>query len=209
MRLPIIPLLLAALAPCLSAQEAHLGLGFNLLLPTGGFRSTTYGPTTSVTTAQTEGYDIGLGGQFTASFPVERNLAIRLNVSGHGTHGTNTAQGYKTLNLEHSIFSLGGELQVFLDGSAYRHKGTYLFGGVSADFERFDRSYGNVDWDSTDTTRKSRMGGTFGMGRTFGWDSGTRFTLEVSFHKTLNGSDPARQEPPATDFAKFTIGWVF
>jgi hypothetical protein len=201
-------LIIAAISATLPAQNPHYGLAIDLLVPTGSFRNTTYGPTTSVLTTQTEGYDIGLGGQFTASFPLDRRTAIRLNVSGHSTQGTNTAPGYETLNLEHSIFSIGAEMQ-FFSGSAYRHRGAYAFGGLSADFETFDRSTGDANWSPTSTTRKSRLGGTLGVGRTFGYEFGYRFTMEVAYHKTLDGYDVARNNPPASDFLKLVFGWTF
>jgi len=205
-------LLLAAagLAPALQAQEPHFGFGINLAFPTGGFRSTTYPADSVVTTPQTEGYDVGFGGQFTISFPVDPKVAVRLNIGGQSTDGTNTAPGYDRINLQHQLFSVGGDLQVFPGtGSAYRHQGTYLLGGLSADFERFDRSFGTPNWDETDSTRKSRLGGTLGVGHSFGYGGFGRFTLEGSYHKTLSSHDMAAGDPPATDFAKVSLGWVF
>lgn len=206
------PLLLIAtgLTPPLHAQDPHFGFSLNLGFPTGDFRNKTYPPTGTVTTTQTEGYDVGLGGQFTISFPVDPRVAIRMNIGGQSTDGTNTASGYDRINLQHQMFSLGGEVQVFPGiGSAYRHKGTYLLGGVSADFERFDRSFGSPNVDFTDTTRKSRMGGTLGIGHSFGYDAFGRFTLEGVFHKTLSGNNIDAGDPPSTDFVKLSLGWVF
>ena len=152
--------------PALQAQEPHFGFGLNLGFPTGDFRSKTYPPTGTVLVPQTDGYDVGIGGQFTISFPVDPKVAIRMNLGGQTTDGTNTApDDADRINLRHQMFSLGGEVQVFPGtGSAYRHQGTYLLGGVSADFERFDRSFGTPNVDFTDTTRKSRLGGTLGIG---------------------------------------------
>lgn len=212
MRFWPIPILIAAtgLTPPLLAQEPHFGFGLNLGFPTGDFRSRTYPPTADVTSPQKEGYDVGLGGQFTISFPVDPKVAVRMNIGGQTTDGSNTASGYDTINLQHQLFSVGGELQVFPgSGSAYRHQGTYLLGGVSADFERFDRSFGHPNWDDTDTTRKSRMGGTVGIGHSFGYDAFGRFTLEGAFHKTLSGNDVGAGDPPSTDFVKVSFGWVF
>lgn len=205
-------LLLAGLiSATLTAQEPRMGLGLNLILPTGGFRSTSYGPTAELPRGQEEGYDVGVGAQFTMSFPLDTRTAVRLNLSGHSVRGTNTAPGEATLTLEHNLFSLGAEMQ-FFSGSAYRHRGAYLLAGVCADFESFSRGYG--DWDMQfgtpdSTTRKSRTAATFGVGRTFGYDSGMRFTLEGVYHKTLSGNDPARMEPPSTDFLKISFGWIF
>ena len=66
-----------------------------------------------------------------------------------------------------------------------------------------------VDNNSTDTTRKSRLAGTFGVGHSFGYGGGARFNLEVTFHKTLTGNDSAKHEPPSADFMKVSFGWVF
>jgi hypothetical protein len=203
-------LIVAGVAPTLAAQEPHFGFALNLVFPTGAFRNTTYPPTSQFPATQTEGYDLGLGGQFTISFPVDPKVAIRLNFGGQTTDGSNTAPGYDRINLRHEMFSLGGEMQVFPGmGSAYRHQGTYLLGGLSADFERFDRSFGDPDWDYTDTTRKSRLGGDLGIGHSFGYSGGGRFTLEGVFHKTLTGNSLSAGDPPSTDFAKLSLGWVF
>ena len=87
-----------------------------------------------------------------------------------------------------------------------------------ADFERFERTFGDFDdydyydyWhnDDIDTTRKSRLGGNFGIGHTFGFDAGVRFTMEATFHKTLNGNDSANDDPPNTDFVRLSFGCVF
>lgn len=201
-----------ALASSLSAQDAHIGFGFNLAFPTGEFREKTYPPTGLVHSPQKEGFDIGVGGQFTISFPIEKNVAIRMNFGGQSTSGTNTASGYNTQNLNHSIFSLGGELQLFVNGSALRHRGTYFFFGPSADFERWDYTYNDHDhydsWDYDTYQRKSRMGATFGIGNSFGSHAG-RFTMEFGFHKTLSGNSGSNGEPPSADFVKLSFGWVF
>ena len=202
-------LIVAGLTPTLQAQDPHFGFALNLGFPTGDFRNKTYPPSGGLG-AQTEGYDVGLGGQFTISVPVDPKVAIRMNIGGQTTDGTNTVPGEETINLRHQMFSLGGEVQVFPGaGSAYRHQGTYLLGGVSADFERFDRSFGNPNVDFTDTTRKSRLGGTLGIGHSFGSDAFGRFTLEGAFHKTLTGNDSNAGDPPSTDFVKLSLGWVF
>lgn len=200
--------------PALVAQDPHLGFGINLGFPTGDFRSKTYPPSADVLSEQTDGYDIGIGGQMTVSFPIDPTFAIRLNFNAMSTSGTNTATGYNDLTLKHELFGIGGEMQFFLNGGAIRHRGTFLLLGASADFERFDRSYSSNAWDwwgdaSTDTARKSRLAGTAGIGHSFGYGGGTRFNLEVTFHKTLSGNDTARKEPPSADFMKVSFGWVF
>jgi len=213
MRFWSMSLLLAAtgLAPALQAQEPHFGFGINLAFPTGEFQSHSFPSFVQPGVNQTDRYDVGFGGQFTISFPVDPKVAIRLNLGGQTTEGTNTEPGYSDqINLEHQIFSVGGELQIFPGwGSAFRHQGTYLLGGLSADFERFGRSYGHPYWDETESARKSRMGGTLGLGHSFGYGGFGRFTLEGSYHKTLSGHDEAAGDPPATDFTKVSLGWVF
>lgn len=198
----------------LMAQDPHLGFGINLGIPTGDFHSKTYPPTGNVLTEQTDGYDVGIGVQLTVSFPVDPTFAIRLNFNTMSTSGTNTASGYKDLTLKHELFGIGGEMQFFLNGGALRHRGTFLLLGASADFERFDRGDSNTAWDwwgdnSTDTTRKSRLAGTAGIGHTFGYRGGNHFNLEATFHKTLTGNDIAKNEPPSADFMKVSFGWVF
>lgn len=213
------PLLLGS-GPLLRAQSPHLGFSLNLISPTGDFASKSYPPYYDpavgyVIPTQKETYDVGLGGSFTVSFPVDRTLAIRLNLSAASANGTNRAYGEKTINLRHSEFNLGGDLQIFPQGTAFRHRGFYFLAGLSADFEQFDRSYGdfqydyNYYYDSVDTTRKSRLGGTAGIGHSFGYDSGMRFTLEATFHKTLTGNDVNAGDPPNTDYVKLGFGFVF
>lgn len=209
----LLPLLLAS-GGALRAQSPHIGFSLNLLFPTGEFSSKTYpayySPSAGYTIPpQKETYDVGLGGSFTVSFPVDRSLAIRLNLSGSAENGTNRAPGETTINLRHSQFNLGGDLQIFPDGTAYRHRGLYFVVGLSADFEQFDRSFGDPLYDYTDTTRKSRMGGSIGLGHSFGYGAGARFTLEATFHKTLTSHDVEAGDPPATDFVKVGFGFVF
>jgi hypothetical protein len=81
--------------------------------------------------------------------------------------------------------------------------------GLSADFEQFDRSFGDPRYDYTNTTRKSRMGGSIGIGHSFGYDAGARFTMEATFHKTLTAHDVEAGDPPPTDFVKVGFGFVF
>lgn len=208
--IPLVMVLAAGSGSALEAQDPRFAASLNLILPTGGFRSTTYGPTASLPVNQEEGHDLGLGGQFTISFPLDPKLAIRLNLSGHAVDGSNTAPGYDTINMRHYMFSVGGDLQIFTM-SAHRHRGTYFLAGLSADFERFDRSYDDIGdpWSDVDTVRKSRLGGNVGLGHTFGLDAGVRFNLEATYHATLNGKDEAKGEPPSTDFVRLSFGFVF
>ncbi|HEX9081533.1 MAG TPA: hypothetical protein VF768_04585 [Holophagaceae bacterium] len=211
--LTMLPLLLGS-GRALQAQSPNVGFSLNLLFPTGDFNSKSYPPYYSpsagaVIPTQTESYDLGLGGSFFLSFPVDRTLALRLSFSGAANNGTNTAPGTSTINLRHSEFNLGGEMEIFPNGTAYRHRGLYFLGGLSADFEQFDRSFGDPLYDYTDTTRKSRLGGTVGIGHTFGWDAGVRFNLELAFHKTLTGNNANAGDPPNTDYLRLGFGWIF
>jgi hypothetical protein len=191
-----------------------MGFSLNLITPTGDFGSTTYPAYISSITGhlippQKETYDVGLGASFTVSWPVDRNWAWRLNVSASSEDGHNRALGQADINLRHTQMNLGGDLQLFPGGTALQHRGLYVVGGLSADFERFDRSFGDVTWDYTDTSRKSRLGANVGLGHSFGYVGGMRFTLEATFHKTLSGHDVAAGDPPSSDFTKVAFGWVF
>ncbi|HJV49204.1 MAG TPA: hypothetical protein VJ549_08025 [Geothrix sp.] len=213
-----LPLILAS-GSALRAQSPHMGFSLNLLIPTGEFASKTYPEYFSTSAGriippQKETYDVGLGGSFTVSFPVDRNLAIRLNLGGSAENGTNRAYGEDTINLRHSEFNVGGDLQIFPNGTAFRHRGLYFVVGLSADFEQFDRSYGDITYGyyndyPVDTTHKSRLGGTVGLGHSFGYDSGMRFTLEGTFHKTLTGNNVDAGDPPSSDYVKLGFGFVF
>lgn len=207
----LIPLavLAFAAAPALKAQEPHLGFSIDLGFPTGEFNSKTYPPNTQVLTPQTESYDVGLGATFDASFPTSRVTAIRLRAGFMSNSGRNTAPGYDTQNLRHDMVSLGGDLQIFPGQGAFRHRGFYLLGGLSADFESYNYSYGDPGWDYTSTTHKSRLGGEVGIGHSFGYDSGTRFTLEATYHTSLSSHDVEAGDPPATSYVRLGVGWVF
>jgi hypothetical protein len=111
--------------------------------------------------------------------------------------------------MRHTLFNVSGELQLFL-GDAFNHRGLYLFGGVSGDFERFERSYDDY-WDyysEMDVTRKGRLGSAFGIGHTM-YGSSIKFTTELAYHTTLTNKDIARAEPISTDFVRISIGLVF
>jgi hypothetical protein len=209
--------ILAGTGSALQAQQPRLGVSLNLVLPTGNFNS--HDGLASYTGdpalyRYSQGYDVGLGGQFTISFPVDPKLAFRLNFGGQVTDGTYRDDYPTKLNLRHTMFSVGGDMQFFTQ-SAYRHRGTYFLAGVSADFERFESTSGDFDYyydNNVDTVRKSRLGGNFGIGHTFGFDAGTRFTLEVTYHTTLTGRDVGNSLPEvakSTDFVRVGFGWVF
>jgi hypothetical protein len=202
--------LVLALGGTLAAQEPHFGLGIGLSIPTGKFNSTSYSYPDGTTS--TEGYDTTLGGQFTVSFPVDQRLALRLDVYGQSTTGTDTAPALPTYNLQHDLFSLGGEAQYFPgNGDAYRHRGGYLLGGLSMDLERFRSRFFDLDYD----VNKTRLGGLVGAGYSFRPFGRWRTNAELAFHKTLSAYDTNAQPtvgnpaaPPA-DFVRLTYGVVF
>ncbi len=203
----VLPLVLAS-GPALRAQSPHMGFSLNLTLPAGDFSSKSY---PDLLPPQKETYDAGVGGSFTVSFPTDRNLAVRLNLSGSTENGLNRAPGYANINLQHSMFSLGGDLQIFPQGTAFRHRGLYFVAGLSADFERFSGSQGSDPGYYPDfSTNKTRLGGSVGIGHSFGYDAGMRFTMEATFHKTLTGtSDNTADMTPSADFVKLGFGFVF
>ena len=205
-RTPLLILLLLA-APALHAQEPHMGFTIDLIGPVGDFSSKTY-PAVGTFPIAKDDYDIGLGASFTLSFPMERALAIRMNLNFNSNDGQHFEAG-NDYNLRHTMFSAGGDLQIFPGQGAYRHRGFYFLGGVSADFETFDRSFGDPNYDYTSTSRKSRLGGQVGFGHSFGRDAGARFTLEVTYHTTLTDHKVEAGDPPATSFVKAGFGWVF
>jgi hypothetical protein len=209
--LTTLPLLLAS-GSALRAQSPHMGFSLNFISPTGEFSSSIRPADALTPVPQRETYDLGLGGSFTVSFPMDRTFAMRLNFSGASNTGTNRATGYSSVNLRHSEFNVGGELQIFPQGTAFRHRGFYFLGGVSADFEEFtfgDQYNNSYYYDNPNTTRKSRLGGTAGFGNSFGLDAGLRFTMEVAFHKTLTGNSVAAGDPQSSDYVKVGIGVVF
>jgi len=204
---------LLALGAPLAAQEPHYGLGLSLSVPTGDLRSRDYPAAGSVTVPSNESYDATLGGQFTVSFPMDARSALRLDIYGESSSGTNTAPGYVSYDLRHRLLSVGGELQVFPgQGSAERHRGAYLVGGVSMDLENFESSLGYPYYYGVSTSR-TRLGGLAGWGYSFRAFGGWRANAEVAFHKTLTGTDSRSDDTtpgtPAADFLRFTYGVVF
>jgi len=208
-------LIALTLALPLAAQEPHIGVGLSLSIPTGGFSNTNYVPSGPGGVGSSEGYDTTVGGQFTVSFPVSQPLALRLDLYAQTTSGQDTAPGYASYNLQHQLFSLGGEAQYFPGaGDAYRHRGTYLLGGLSLDLENFSSSYGDPSWTGYNVN-KTRMGGLVGCGYSFRPFGRWRTTAEIAFHKTLTGISDSAQPPayaPAAspaDFLRLTYGVVF
>jgi hypothetical protein len=199
----------------LSAQTPHFGASLNLNIPMGEFASHTLAPTADFGLPQKVTYDVGLGGQFTASFPVDPKLAFRLEVFGQSESGRQHADGYSDLNLRHQIIGVGAEMQIFLgDGNANRYRGLYLVAGISADFERFDTTYEYRDYgywytDTVDSNSKSRMGLLVGVGHAFGYGGGPRFTMEAVYHKSLTGTSTSAGDPPSTDFLRLGFGFMF
>ncbi len=201
-----ITLALAAATP-LAAQQPNFGLGVTLGVPTGALNSSSYPD------GSQETYDSGVGGQFTLSWPLDRSLAMRLNVSGISFYGTGRAPGFFDWNLRESMFSVGGEAQVFMaDGNASRHVGTYLLGGLHADFERFSASDSDPRSFAATSISKTRLGGTAGIGHTFRSYGRSRWSMEAAYHKTLTGTDSNTDAGvgfPAADFVKFYVGFAF
>lgn len=214
MRRTLLPTLALALAlpAAAQAQSPRFGVALNILVPTGEFSQTTYGTSPSGIAPAKEGYDTGLGAQFWITFPASRSVAFRLNFSGSSNDGTYDDPGVVHYNARQTMFSIGTELQIFLQEGAFSHKGSYLFGGVAADFERFDLGYGDLNnyyysSDIVDTSRKTRLGGNFGFGHSFGYGSGIKFNLEVGYHATLQ--ERRAGDPPKSNAVKIGFGMVF
>jgi hypothetical protein len=211
--LTCLALALACLGP-LQAQSPNFGLSIFVSAPSGRFAETKYQEDIEgLPSVATEGYDVGFGGQFTMSFPLQKTLAFRAGIAGMSSKGTSTMPGYETIFLRHTLVSLSGEFQIFLD-DAYRHRGGYVIAGISGDFERFERSYDDR-WDSRwddysemDVERKNRLGGILGVGHTF-YGSSFKFTVEAAYHTSLTGKDFNRGEPIGSDFVKVSLGLVF
>ena len=209
--LAVISLTLAAGAP-LMAQEAwggrpNFGLGLLVGVPTAALNSTSYGD------GSTETYNTGVGAQFTLSCPVAPAAAVRLNVSGITFSGTGSAPQTYNWNVQDQLFSIGGEAELFLaDGSAGRHLGTYLFGGLHANFERFSASNYDPSYYAATSVDKTRLAGTLGIGHTFRAYGHHHWSLEAAYHKTLtdtSSNDSALVGFPASDYVQLYAGYAF
>lgn len=187
-----------------AAQGAHLGFGLNLVAPTGDFSAYTYSDGTRDT------YDATLGLQFMASFPVDKDLAFRLDVNGMNFHGRSTYPGDPNLYLQNAMFSIAGEAQIFLGGgNALRHTGGYLIGGLSADFERFSLNEDDWSYYNGPSVNKTRLGLVVGYGHSFRYVGRWRWNIEGVYHKTLTGKDTTAGDPPGSDYVRVGIGMVF
>jgi len=203
-------------AGVLQAQSPNYGLSLFLSVPSGRFAETKYESIDNdeIPYIATEGYDVGVGGNFTMSFPLQKTLAFRVGLGGMSSRGTSTAPGYETIFLRHSLFSISGEFQIFFD-DAYRHRGTYMIAGISGDFERFERSFDDSwdyrwdDWNrDVDVERKSRLAGNVGIGHTF-YGSDIKFATEITYHSTLTNKDLRLGNPIPSDFVRISFGLVF
>jgi len=194
--------------PLLQAQRPNLGITFNFGIPAGGYRRTDW-PATPASGPVHQDNHTGFGAQFNASFPIRSEVAIRASIGGMTATATQWEDAYGRRGLRHNLLELGGELQLFLDGGALQHRGTYLFIGPSIDFENWSYTYSRYWTTSTYTyARKSRPAATMGFGHSFPLRTG-RFTFEMGYHKTLSGADVSSGEPANTDFMKIGFGWVF
>jgi len=200
-------LIISTLGAPLMANDPHVGFALGLGFPIGEFKSRYFEDISH--RFWSDSYDTGIGGQFWLSFPTDQKVAFRLNLGGMSTNGRAMCSNGDYRNLRHQVFSLGGDLQLFTE-NAYRHKGLYFIGGLSADFERFDESLYDIQEDyPMVTSRKSRLGGNFGIGHSFSFASGLRFTVEGVYHKTLTGTNRAVGDPIATDSLRTNFGLVF
>jgi hypothetical protein len=209
------PALALVCAGALQAQSPNFGLSLFLSIPTGRFAEAKFDceDKYGYPYIATDGYDVGVGGNFTMSFPLQNTLAFRVGVGGMSSRGTSTAPGYETLFLRHTLFSLSGEFQIFFD-DAYRHRGAYLIAGISGDFEKFECSYDD-NWDSendwyreVNVERKSRLAGNVGIGHTF-YGSDIKFATEITYHSTLTNKDFSLGNPIPSDFIRISFGLVF
>jgi len=186
----------------LAAQDVHLGVGVDLGIPTGDFSSSTAG-------GYSQSYNTNLGARISASFPVDRNLAVRLSLGGTTFTGTAGFPDGTSTNLQDDMFTLGGEAQLFLaNGNAARHIGSYLIGGAEVDFERFSASTTDPNFDPYAVANRTRMALVAGFGHSFRTYGRGRWTMEAAYHKTLTGVDTPNGFPPA-DYLRLSVGMVF
>lgn len=202
--IPAATTLALAMGGPLAAQEPHFGIGVTVGVPTGAFNSTTYG------SGIRESYESALGLQFTASFPVDRSLAWRLNLSGQTFSGHVDEPGQYRINTQDAMFSIGGDAQIFVGGgNAQRHLGTYLIGGLALDLERFTASLDDPSFYADEVTNKSRLGLNVGIGHSMRYVGRWRWNFEATYHKTLTGHDTGAGDPPAADFIRLGAGVTF
>jgi len=187
-------------------RNVTFGLYANVGVPMGEFGGVEIPPVSGMPVTQTEGYNAGFGARFTMTFPLLfRYMGLRAGAGFAYNGGTNTAPGYSDIELTYLAIGASGELQVFFDES-YRHRGTYLFGGATANNETFIR----IDGGRTDTNRKMRLGATAGLGHSFtARNGGGGWTLELAYHTTLTGKDTINGDILAADYLRLGVGYVF
>ena len=206
--------LMVMLGSPLAAQEVRYGIAVSLDAPTGAFNNTTYGNTYPSNGPTTVSYNSGAGVDFWICQDLNRTVGLRYNLGFATFTGTSNApdSGYGafSLNTQDQMFTLGMAGQFFVaGGDAGRQSGTYLLAGLSVDFENFNASFGDPNYDPTSSVNKTRLAGTVGIGHTFRSRWGGRYVLEGAYHKTLTADNTASGDQAAADFLKFTFGFIF
>ena len=193
----------------LAAQDVRVGFAVDLGIPVGGFSSTDYPATGPNNPASTNTFNGGLGAELLFCVPVQQNLAVRFSVGALTFSGTSSSPGYASMNLQDQMISLGAEAQFFLGGgSASRQSGWYLLAGPSIDFERFDASYGNPDYDQSQTINSTRVAALVGVGTMWRGRWGHHYLLEAAYHKTLTNCSVSAGDQPGSDFLKVSFGVI-
>ena len=202
--------LLLMLGAPLAAQEIRYGVNFSLDAPTDAFNNTTYGANSLSNSPTTVSYNSGAGVEFLVYQELSRAVALRYSVGYTTFTGSANSGGYYSLNIQDQMFSLGLAGQFFLGGGdAGRQSGTYLLAGAQVDFENFDTSFGDPNYDPSSSINKTRVGAILGVGHTFRSRWGLRYVLEGAYHKTLTNDNVNAGDQPAADFLKFSFGFIW
>lgn len=201
--------LLLMLGAPLAAQEVRYGVAVNLAAPVGGFNSSTIPSSVSGVAVQ-ETYNSGAGADFLVCLPLNPLWAIRFNAGVETFTGNASPVGGYSWNLQDQVFTIGAVAQYFFDGNAIRQNGTYLMFGAAMDFENFESSNGDPNYDPyTSTVNVTRPAALVGIGHTFRSRWGGRYMLEAAYHKTLASDNLAAGNQPPSDYVRFTFGFIF
>lgn len=202
-------LMLMFAAP-LAAQEVHYGFSFTLDAPTDAFNNTTYSANSLSNYPTTVAYNSGAGVDFLIYQELSRAIALRYNVGFTTFTGTATSGGYYSLNTQDQMFSLGVAGQFFVGGgNAGRQSGTYVLAGAELDFENFDTSFGDPNYNPSSSVNKTRVAALAGVGHTFRSRWGGRYVLEGAYHRTLTNDNVNAGDQPPADFLKVSFGFLW
>jgi opacity protein-like surface antigen len=194
-------LIIAAFVTAAQAQSLHVGMTFNMSLPTGEFQQTI---TKTGDYDIEEGYDPGKGLQAYIAFPMSKAFSFRAGLGWMDAKGTHTSDQLTTVDLFHRSIIGSTEMMAFL-GDAKEHRGAYIIAGATVATITNERTVD--DWFNSYRTvaRKTKTGGTVG----FGVALNSMLTFETAYHAFQESRDENGKDTAPLSYIRIGIGLVF